>query len=182
MRTKQKAGLFVEQRLVRDRTEAYHDARALAIELARGEPSTAFDPMAAGVVLQPREIVYRQVPLWIRVQQDGTWADASFADVIVTDLRLLFRFESRRLTSLWWSGIVGLHVDLAAEHIVLDFGDGQPVGPSGVQVAQLSVAAIASIYGAHALVGHPALAPRRARSSISPASGPLTPRRNPTLS
>lgn len=161
MRTKQKAAVLVEQRLARDRVEAYHDARALAIELARGEPSTPFDPMAAGVVLQPGETVYRQVPLWIRVQQDGTWADASFADVIVTDLRLLCRFATGRLASLWWNGVVGLRVDLASEHIVLDYGDGQPVGLSGTQVARVSVAAIASIYGAQALVGHPALASLR---------------------
>jgi len=165
VRTKQKAALLVEQRLVRDRTEAYHDARALAIELARGEPSTPFDPMAAGVVLQPGETVYRQVPLWIRVQQDGRWAEASYADVIVTDLRLLCRFESRRLTSFWWSGVVGLHVDLAAEHIVLNFGDGQPVGLSGPLVAPVAVVAVASLYGVQALVGHPALAPLRRRGS-----------------
>ena len=161
MRTKQKAALLVEQRLVRDRTEAYHDARALAIELARGEPSTPFDPMAAGVVLQPGETVYRQVPLWIRVQQDGTWAGASFADVIVTDLRLLCRFASGRLSSLAWNAVAGLEVDLVAEHVVLDFGDGQPVGLSGAQVAQVSVAVIASIYGIRGLLGHPALAALR---------------------
>ena len=165
MRSKQKAALLFEQRLVRDRTEAYHDARALAIELARGEPSTAFDPMATGVVLKPGEIAYRQVPLWIRVQQDGTWAAASFTDVIVTDLRLLARFESRRLTSLWWRGIVGLHVDLAAEHIVLDFGDAQPVCLSGPLVAPVAVVGIASVYGTEAILTHQALAVLRTRGS-----------------
>lgn len=163
MRTKQKAAVLVEQRLARDRTETYHDARALAIELARGEPSVRFDPMGAGVVLQPGESVYRQVSLWIRVQADGLWAEASSANVVVTDLRLLCRFVSGRLTSLWWSGVVGLNVDLAAEHIVLDFGDGQPVCLSGAQVAQVSVMAVASTYGAQAMVGHPALAPLRTR-------------------
>ena len=117
--------------------------------------------MAAGVVLQPGETVYRQVPLWIRVQEARCWAAPSYASVLVTDIRLLSRFESRRLTSLWWSGIVGLHVDLVAEHIVLDFGDAQPVGLSGAQVALASVAAIASIYGVQALLSHPALAPLR---------------------
>jgi len=63
VRTKQKAALFFEQRLVRDRTLAHHDARALAIELAQGEPPVHFNPMTAGVVLQPGETVYRQVPL-----------------------------------------------------------------------------------------------------------------------
>lgn len=62
MRTKQKAALVAEQRLARDRTEAYHDARALAIEFAHGKPSTRFDPMTAGVVLQPRETAYRLPP------------------------------------------------------------------------------------------------------------------------
>lgn len=165
MRTKQKAAVLLERRLARDRTEAYHDARALAIELARGEAPSWFDPMGAGVVLQPGETVYRQVPLWIRVKQDGTWADASFADVIVTDLRLLSRFESRRLTSLWWGGVIGLNVDLAAEFIILDFGDSQPVGLSGAQVALVSVMAVASIYGAQSMASHPALAPLRTRSS-----------------
>jgi hypothetical protein len=52
--------------------------------------------MTAGVVLQPGEIVYRQVPLWIRVQQDGRWAEASYANVIVTDMRLFCRFATGR--------------------------------------------------------------------------------------
>jgi hypothetical protein len=163
VRTKQRAAVLVEQRAARDRTEAYHDARALALELARGVPSARFDPMREGVVLQSGETVYRQVRIWVRVQQDGRWADASFADVLVTDLRLLCRFANGRLASLWWRGVVGLHVDLAAEHVVLDFGDGQPVSFSGVKVAPVAVAAIASIYGAQALVSHPALVPLRTR-------------------
>jgi hypothetical protein len=157
VRTKQKAAVLVEQRLAQDRTEAYQDARALAIELARGQASACFDPMTAGVVLQPAETIYRQLPIWIRVQLHGRWADASFADVLMTDLRLLCRFASGRLFSLWWSGVVSLTGDLAAEHLTLDFGDGQPVNLSGVQVTPVSVAAIASTYGAQSLVGHPAL-------------------------
>ena len=164
MRTKQRAAVLVEQRLSRDRTEAYHDARALAIELAHGEPSVHFNPMTAGVVLQAGETVYRQLPIWIRVLDDGRWAEASHADVLVTDLRLLCRFASGNLSSLWWSGVVGLNVDLAAEHIVLDYGDGQPVRLAGQRSAPIAVAAIASVYGAQALVGHPALAPLRTRA------------------
>ena len=173
MRTKRKAAMLVEQRLARERTEAYHDARALAIEFARGEPATCFDPMTAGVVLQPGETVYRQAPLWIRVQQDGWWADASYTDVLVTDMRLLCRFATGRLISLWWNGVVGLHVNLAAEHLVLDYGDGQPVSLAGAQVAQVSVAAIASIYGVQELVGHPAWARLRTRApAATPHSRP----------
>jgi hypothetical protein len=171
VRTKQKAAVVVEQRLARDRTEAYHDAWALAIELARGEPSARFDPMVAGVVLQPGETVYRQLPLWIRVQQDGRWADASFADVIVTDLRLLCRTASGRLTSLWWNGVMGLHIDLVAEHIVLDYGDGQPVCLAGFSVASAAVVGIASVYGREAMLTHPGLAPLRTRAPAAPDLG-----------
>jgi len=165
VRTKQRAAVLVEQRAARDRTEAYHDARALAIELARGVPSARFDPMRAGVVLQSGETVYRRVPMWVRVQQDGWWADASYANVLVTDRRLLCRFATGRLSSLWWSGVVGLQVDLAAEHIVLDFGDGQPVCLSGPLVAPVGIVAIASIYGTEAVLTHHALAPLRTKGS-----------------
>jgi hypothetical protein len=161
VRTKRKAAMLFEQRLARDRTEAYYDARALAIELARGVSVTRFDPKTAGVVLHPGETVYRQLPIWIRVLENGRWAEASHANAVATDGRLLCRFATGHLASLWWSGIVGLEVDLAAEHIVLDYGDGQPVSLSGAHVAVVAVAAIASVYGTHALVGHPALAPLR---------------------
>jgi hypothetical protein len=158
VKTKHKAAVLAEQRLARDRTEAYHGARALAIELARGEPSARFDPMRAGVVLQPGEIVYRQVRIWIRVQNEGRWADASGAEVLVTDKRLLCRFSTGRLASLWWNGVVGLHVDPAAEYMVLDYGDGQPVNLSGPLVAPVAVVGIASVYGTEAMLTHPGLA------------------------
>jgi hypothetical protein len=77
--------------------------------------------MTAGVVLQPRETVYRKLPIWVRVQEDGHWAEASHAKAVVTNGRLLCRFATGHLASLSWSGIVGIHVDLAAEHIILDF-------------------------------------------------------------
>jgi hypothetical protein len=161
VRTKQKTAVLAEEQLARDRTEAYHYARALAIELARGEASARFDPMTAGVVLQPREIVYRQLPIWIRVQQAGRWADPSFANVLATDLRLLCRFATGHLFSLWWGGVVGLDVDLAAEHVVLDFGDGQPVSLSGCSVPLVAVVGIASVYGIEAMLTHPGLTPLR---------------------
>lgn len=157
MRTKRKAAMLVEQRLVRDRTEAYHDARALAIELARGVPSTRFDPMTAGVVLQPGETVYRQLPIWIREQEYGRWAEASHVDAVITDARLLCRFSTGWLASLWWNGVVGLSVNLAAEHVVLDFGDGQPVSLSGVQAPSVAVVGIASVYGTEAMLTHPGM-------------------------
>jgi hypothetical protein len=173
VRKKQKAAVLVEQRLARDRTEAYHDARALAIELARAVPSARFDPMRAGLVLQPRETAYRQLPIWIRVQDDGRWANASFADVVVTDLRLLCRFATGQLFSLWWSGVIGLNADLSTEQLVLDFGDGQPVSLSGPWVAPAAVAGVALTYGVQALADHPALTLLRRVGSRAPGTGSL---------
>jgi hypothetical protein len=160
VRSKHKAAVLAEKQVERERSEAFHDARALAIEVARGEPSTCFDPMTAGVVLQLGETAYRQVPLWIRAMQNGCWAEANHSAVLVTDLRLLCRFPTGRV-SMWWSGVVGIDVDLAQEHIVLDYGDGQPVSLSGPWVAPVAVAGVAAIYSARALVSHPALAPLR---------------------
>ncbi|HEY5179338.1 MAG TPA: hypothetical protein VIJ07_06120 [Dermatophilaceae bacterium] len=173
MRRKQKAAVLVEQRLAHDRTEAYHDARALAIELARGVPSARFDPMTAGVVLQPGETVYRQVPLWIRVQQEGRWAEASYADVLVTDMRLLCRFATGGITLLWWNGVVAMDVDLTMEHFVIDYGDGQPIGLSGPWVVPAAVVGVAAIYGTQALVDHPALILLRRTGYGGPGTGGL---------
>jgi hypothetical protein len=173
MRTKQKAAVLVEQRLARDRIEAYHDARALAIEIARGEPFARFDPMNAGVVLQPGETVYRQVPLWIRVQQEGRWAEASYADVLVTDMRLFCRFARGGLSLLWWNGVVAIDVDLTMEQVVIDYGDGQPVSLSGPWVVPVAAAGVAAIYGIQALVDHPALTLLRRTGYGAPGTGGL---------
>ena len=178
MRTKHRAAALLEQGLARDRADAHRDARALAIELARGVPSARFDPMRAGVVRRSGERVSRQVPLWLRVQQDGRWADASWADVLETDLRLLCRMGSGRLTSLWWNGVVGLQVDLAAEHMVLDFGDGQPVNLSGAHVGSAAIMGIASLHGMEAMISHPALASlrigARAKADLRPHKSVVT--------
>lgn len=97
------------------------------------------------------------------MQHDGVWVAASYADILVTDTRLLCRFATGRLSSLWWSGVVGLHVDLTSEHIVLDFGDAQPVCLSGPLVAAVAVVGIASVYGSEAMITHHALAILRTR-------------------
>jgi hypothetical protein len=165
--------LLIEQRLARDRTEARHDARALALELARGVPSSGFDLMTAGVVLQQGETVYRQLPIWIRVQQDGRWAEASHADVIVTDMRLLCRFATGGISLLWWNGVVAIDVDLTMEQVVIDYGDGQPVSLSGPWVVPVAVVAVAAIYGIQALVDHPALTLLRRTGSGAPGTGGL---------
>jgi hypothetical protein len=60
--------------------------------------------------------------------------------------------------------VVGLEVDLASEHVILDYGDGEPIGLSGFRAAVISVMAIASVHGLEALIGHPSLAPIRTQN------------------
>lgn len=107
------------------------------------------------------------MPLWIRVQQDGRWAEASYAAVIVTDMRLLCRFATGGISLLWWYGVVAMDVDLTMEHFVIDYGDGRPVSLSGPWVAPAAVAGVAAVYGAQALVDHPALTLLRRMGSLS---------------
>ena len=154
MTTKRRAARLAKQQLTRDRLAAFHDARALALEFGRGQPRTPFDPMAAGVVLWPAETVYRQVGLWLSVLDHGVWAVPSWANVLVTDQRLLCRFGSGALASLPWRGLVGLRIDLPHDRVTLDHGDGEPVILSGPTVPIIAVVGIASVYGIEALVAH----------------------------
>lgn len=144
-----------------ERSAAYDDARSLAIELGRGSPSRAFDELIAGVVLAPHETVYRSTEAWVRIQTSGRWASARPAHVLVSDRRLLCKLLDGGWTSLWWTGVVGLQVDLDAQHVILDYGDGQPVALSGINSALIGVTAIASVHGLEALIRHRALAPLR---------------------
>lgn len=152
--------------LARERTAAYDDARSLAIELGRGSPLRAFDELAAGIVLRPNETVYRSTDAWVRSQFSGRWGAPRPARVVVSDQRLLCRLPDGRWTSLWWNGVVGLQVDLAAEHVTLDYGDGEPIGLSGIRAPIIGVAAIAFVHGIEALIRHPALNPLRAGTVV----------------
>jgi hypothetical protein len=49
-------------------------------------------------------MVCRQLPLWIRVQQDGRWAEASYPYVIVSDTRLFCRLAAGGVSLFWWAG------------------------------------------------------------------------------
>lgn len=156
-----RSGVTASAQLAQERTTSYDDARSLAIELGRGHPSRAVDDLIAGVVLGPHETVYRSTEAWVRIQTSGRWGSARSAHVLVSDRRLLCKLLDGGWTSLWWNGVVGLQVDLAAEHVILDYGDGQPVALCGVHSAAIGVAAISSVHGLEALIRHRALAPLR---------------------
>lgn len=134
------------------------DARALALELAGLHPQEPIDPMWLGLVLEPGETPWRVAQAWLRVRSDGMWSEASWSQVLITDRRLLIRLASGEVASLWWGSMVGFEPDLAAGHVVVDFGDGRPRSLSGPAAAVIAVAGVARLYGIPALATHPSLA------------------------
>ena len=162
MRSRRKIGRLGEQAsIAQARAVAYDDARALAVELGRGVSSSGFDSMSAGLVLLPGEIAYRWVQAWIMVQHDGCWAPPSWAQILVTDQRLLCRCGDGRLVSLYWSEVVGMQIALAQPSIILNYGEHPPIALSGVEVAVIAVSAVATLYRPPSLLTHPALSALR---------------------
>ena len=113
--------------------------------------------MRAGLVLLPSETAYRWVQAWIMAQHDGCWAPPSWAQILVTDQRLLCRCGDGRLFSLYWSEVAGIKIALDRESIILNYGDQPPIALFGVETAVVAVAAVATLYGAPSLLTHPAL-------------------------
>ena len=107
------------------------DARHLALEVSGLAPPAAVDVMALGVVLEPGEVPRRLIDVWSHFRQAGQWMNLVHCGCLVTDRRLLLRLPSAELASLWWSGVVGLDVDLPNGRVVLDYGDGRPRAVSG---------------------------------------------------
>jgi hypothetical protein len=141
------------------------DARHLALEVSGLAPPAAVDVMALGVVLEPGEVPRRLIDVWSHFRQDGQWMNLVHCGCLVTDRRLLLRLPSGELASLWWSGVVGLDVDLPNGRVVLDYGDGRPRAVSGPAVPAVAVMAVASLYGFEALATHPGIAPLRQHAS-----------------
>ena len=136
-------------------------ARELALEYAGLSPATSLDPQHLGVVLRPGEGIRRVASTWFRVRMGGQWSEASLSQVMITDRRLILRLGSGELASLWWGSVWGFEADLAAGHVVLDFGDGRPRLLSGEAAPLIAVAGVAQIYGVPALATHPCLEPIR---------------------
>lgn len=166
----------------------------------------AHDPVAhleAGVVLQSGEMPWGQararlatwdthvaqvtrsrVGLWGRrvdtsareVTTSG-WRDNGEADWLITSLRIVGRTQpDSELTSIWWSGLAGLQVDLDADTVHLDGNNswrGHIIGPG---VAPIAVAAVAACHGPAALLVHPGLVRLRdsgTQAETSPIHEPL---------
>lgn len=137
------------------------NARELALEYAGLSPAAAFDPQHLGVVLRSGESIRRVASTWFRVRMGEEWSQASLSQMMITDRRLILRLGSGELASLWWGSVCGFEADLAAGHVVLDFGDGRPRLLSGEAAPLVAVAGVAQIYGLPALATHPCLEPIR---------------------
>jgi hypothetical protein len=158
----------IRKQLTRDRDTAFHDARRLALELARGQSSIPFDPMHGGVVLQPGESAYRQVPaMFNQLSGHGLfgWTERTPVMVLVTDQRAFMRWPDGSLLSLWWNSVQGFEANMQAETLILDDGDGKPRCLAGPTVPVIAVAGIASIYGVAAMLRHPAIADLRVQAT-----------------
>lgn len=172
------------------RTLAYEQARALAVAFGGGEVRS-YPVYDLGVVLGDGERVLHRCPAVYWWRSTDSWISqhtsyfgysstarevtvpvlrpAGMLDWLVTDQRLVTRQQDGQVTSIYWSAINGVTVDLAAERVVLD-GTAVGGGPfhgelHGPAVAPIGVAAIACCHGPHALLDHPALAPLRVGSA-----------------
>ena len=143
------------------RAAAFDDARALAVELSRGIPSRHFNAMSAGLVLAPGETAYRWVGVWFAAQDCGGWAPSNWAQVLITDERLLCRCDDGRLLSLPWVEVTGLEIVLDQQCLVINYGGEPPIAFMGVETVFLAVAAVAGAYGLPSLLTHRALSPLR---------------------
>ena len=139
----------------------FDDARALAVELSRGVASLEFDAVSAGLILFPGETVYRCVGAWLTTVDRGSWAPPNWAEILMTDRRLICRCDDARLLSLSWTHVTGLQIGLEEQHLVMNYGDDPPIAFMGIGAATLAVGTVAGVYGLPALITHPALSPLR---------------------
>jgi hypothetical protein len=159
------------------RSSAWADARQLAIDLGRGFPGER--PLGdIGVVLAPREIVWRQTIAaysalstvthteWRETPwrtgrsytvERRTWQDWGQASWWISNHRIVGRLQRGDLVTLAWNGVLGCQVDLDRERILFDGPGGSRYALTGPGSPVIAVAAVAHLHGVAALIGHPAL-------------------------
>ncbi|MGH9303752.1 MAG: hypothetical protein ACRDZ5_04970 [Acidimicrobiales bacterium] len=154
-----------------------HDTRQWAIDTGRGlaldlyyDRDRAARPYAVGVVLDPGEKVWAEVPVrfnldWTPPATPGGQAQPAIRPWLVTSGRAVGRLADGRLHGYRWESAVGVRVDLTAGRDVASLDiEGQPTLVwSGPGTAPMAVAAIFNLYGPAAMIDHPGLAPLRAQ-------------------
>jgi len=166
---------------------------AVAIAGASSLPTTLTYDL--GIVLLPSEVIWQRTTAayWWRGEQRWTEQRISHAGYrstvtevqresmncsgtfawLITNQRLAAREASGEVISIPWSAIQGVSVDLAADVVALDGADSYHGELRGPAIAPIAVAAIASCYGPHALLDHPALCVLRTSSEAAHSGSAL---------
>lgn len=182
----------------RRRQAAGQRARSLAAAIldGRGDPTAH---LAAGIVLHRGEIAWLQTrsrlgvrssqPVWTvytpasgwgrhtrRASDSRAWVDHGAIDWLITSQRIAGRYRaSGELISVWWSGLVGVDIDLKRDRLILNGVDGWIGQLTGPEVAPIAVAAVAMCHEPQALGVHRALVGLRGIDDWQRASSPDMP-------
>ena len=194
----------------RRRQAAARQARSLvtAIMDCHEDPTA---PLAAGVVLQVGEIAWTRTRArltmhssqhaWVAYTQmswrgrygrnvsreisSARWEDFGEIDWLITSHRTVGRLPaSSELISVWWSGLVGLDIDLNGDRLTLNGMNGWTGKLTGPEISPIAVAAVAMCHGPEALAAHPGLAQLRhidGRNATALSRGPLPPAGGATI-
>ena len=168
--------------------------RDLALDLYYNR-ETATRPYGVGVVLDPGEKVWAEVPVRFNLDsaplvKPGEQTQPAIRSWLVTSDRVVGRLADDRLHGYRWEQAVGISVDLTPgrEVVSLDIDSQPALIWTGPAVAPMAVAAVFHLYGALALIEHPGLAPLRVPIDASavdpkpPGSGSVEPPAAPSWS
>lgn len=138
-------------------------ARNLALDLYY-DRHTAAQPYGVGVVLDPGEKVWAELPVrfnldWVPSVKVGEHAQPAIRPWLVTSDRCVGRLADDRLHGYRWDKAVGARIDLTPgrEFVSLDIDYEPAMVWSGPSVAPIAVAAVFHLYGPLALIQHPGL-------------------------
>jgi hypothetical protein len=171
-----------------DRFIAEADARQLAADLRNGGPAVALDTRHTGLILEPGEIAYRQIPAsFAQYVGHGLtgWTLPTPVTLTLTNNRIIGRHPAGPVLSLWWQPTRALHIDLNAETVVLDYGEHIIRRLTGPTTPVLAVLAVAALHGLDDLNHHPALTtlaltpPESPRQPAAPAQPALPGKHSP---
>jgi hypothetical protein len=138
--------------------------RDLALNLYYNQPTAAL-PYGVGVVLDPGETVWAEVPVrfnldWPPPAKPDQHPLPRVSSWLVTSARVVGRLADDRLHGYRWENAVGVRVDLTPgrEAVSLDLDNEPTLIWTGSALAPLAVAAVFQLYGPLAMIQHPGLA------------------------
>jgi hypothetical protein len=182
---KRKQAKALARRLGRERRSAYDDARRLAVLIVGNGPHPPVDVYSYGLVPNNGEQPYRVFWMHWHMREIWTdnrstaphlnrefavWPEPHPAHLMITNQRIACRDLHGELISMYWNGLSGCQVNIAAERITLDYHDGRAGAFTGAAAPVLAVAAVAHLYGTAGLLQHPAIQVLRASPSPLPSA------------